>query len=223
MQSDVPVALVAASSLQRRSPPGSRKLKFKKMPVPRSRQLALVRAHQPVLRLPSRPSRTNPRVRAKIPNRKSQMAALRLQLPFNPRPSPHLLLAPSPVLAPRVMARRPTHPTRGHQLEKNILQTRPTRTSVWDRLLHMGTNKLAGRIERVSSDRKARNRVVVVEELVKLCTIGNVVDCWVSVCCALCCSPRFAYVFAFLFLAVSGMLGMLDVSGWPRTIVYIPH
>jgi hypothetical protein len=42
----------------------------------------------------------------------------------------------------------------------------------------------------------------------ELCMIGNVVDCWVSLWSgrALCCSPLFAYVSAFLFLAVDGVL-----------------
>jgi len=201
MQSGAPVVLAVASSPQRRSPPGSRKLKFKKMPVPRSRQLALVRAHQLLLCLPSRPSTTNPWACMKTPNRKSQMAALRLQIRFNRSLSPQSM-APAPVLVRRAMAGRPT---KGLRLEKSILRIRPTRTSGWDRLQHMGTNKSAVRIGNRTcllgpQNKKSRRRG------------GRAVydrRCWVSVWsagCALCCSPRFAYVFAFLFLAVDGVL-----------------
>ena len=199
MQSDVPVGLAVASSLQRRSPPGSRKPELKKLMVPRSRQLALVRAHQLLLRLPSRPSTTNSWARTKTPNRKCQMAVLRLQtLRLSQRSS-----APVPVLVRRAMAGRLT---RGLQLEKSILRIRRTRTSGWDRLPHMGTNELAVRIGSASSDPKTRNRGVLV---VERCMIGNVVDCWPSVWsagCTLCCSPRFAYVYVFAFLFLDGVL-----------------
>lgn len=211
-QSDVPVGLAVASSLQRRSPPGSHKLKLKKIPVPRSRQLALVRAHQPLLRLPSPPLTTSS-ARTKTPNKKSQMAALRLQAPFNRRPSQQSP-APAPVLVRRAMASRPP---RGLQLERSILPIRRTRPSGWDHLQHMDTNKLAIRIGSGSSDRKTRNRGMVVERC--MCMIRIVVVCWLpvwSASCALCCSPRFAfaYVFAFLFLALDGVLDSPSPSVW---------
>jgi hypothetical protein len=211
MQSGVPVAPAVASSRQTRLRPGSRSLK---KPGPRSRQLALVSARQPLLHSSNRPSRTNARARTKLPNKKSQMVALRLQILFTQTPSQRSP-GPAPVLAPTVTVRG--RPKKGIQLERNTLQIRPTRTSGWSRSRRTDTTEPTVGIEKCEHNLEGS------------CMIGNVVDCRVSVWsgCALCCSPRFTYVFAFPFLSpgdgvpepldtsVSNKHGGIYITHWP--------
>jgi len=136
-QSGVPVVLAVVSSLQRKSPLGSWKLKLKRMPGLRNRQLAQVRAHQLLLlHKPSRPSGINPWAHAEMSNRESQTTVPPLQHLFNRRPSQRP--APVPVLARTVMA---DSPMRGPRLVKDTLQIRPTQPLGWHRSQHMGTNK----------------------------------------------------------------------------------